>query len=653
MTVTAWGPIISPSRIDILDASNNVLGDGPLINVLRLDTIDSLDKVGTATFEIPAADTRSAYIAAGCKFDIYDAEDGVHMRYLGRYTYKSKTISEHNGIASLVVLCFDALRELSNETVGFRRIYNNIAVDTVVEDLISVVSGWQAEVDSGIGNTSVAYEGESPFAAIDVLRDRWGQHFRLRQTSPALRILQFGAFGDDSGVRITNLAGQVQSEYAMKPEVAIVDTIRLVEEADEIFNTLIALGAGQGVSQLTMEEATLGTYDLDEGTNDDGSSYWYIQDDTSVTNYGERWKVLSFPNIRPLSNSDTDIENAANALKLTAEAYMARHIAPVITYDVSLRGLRKNLQVGDTVRLAYRGVVEGYSYVNIDDDFYVMDIQRSRVATGERTVNLTISTLAERRTQDTDIVLEVIKDITALKVHVPLTLAYSPIGPYTKRMDNSNPAEFTARIQDEVAYLNHAILRFKTAPLRSSTQGAASGGGSTSGAGGGQTSSGGGAHRHKMYSFISSGGGAPYAWGTYNYQGSDTSAYGVQIAYNAYAPDHYTYETVSNHTHTVSDHTHTTPAHTHDLTYGLYEDTQYPTEISLSINGLDRTVELGGTWDDEGDGADVELDITDYLVNAVGGLRQNHSVEFSCASGRGDIEAEIDMLVTIQAIAVT
>lgn len=652
MSVTGHGPVISPFRIDILDASGNILGDGPLINVSRLETTDSLDKIGSAVFEVPASDPRTAYIQAGRQFDIYDAEDGVHMRFLGRYSYKSRKISDKNGVGLLAISCYDALRELSKSTVAFRRTYNNVAVETVIADLISDVSGWSTSIDSGIGNTTVSFEGESPFSAIDVLRDRWGQHFRLQQTSPALRIFEFGAFGDDSGVRICDMRGQEQAQIAMKPEVAIVESIRLVDEADEIFNSIVALGAGHGVSQLTMETATLGSYDLDEGINDDGSSFWYIQDDTSVTNYGEIWKVLTFPNIRPITNSAANIVNAANALKLTAEAYLARHTAPRVTYDVVVRGLRTDIQVGDTVRLQYRGVVEGYSYIDVDDDFYVMDIMRSRSVNGDRFATLTISTLAERRTSDTDIVLDVVRDINALKVHVPLTLAYAPVGPYAKRMDSSNEAEFTVRIGEEVNRLNYAILRFKTSPLRASATAAASGGGATSSANG--------AHRH-IVAFNCANQGAIWSGGAWQFDntfylgkytiiveedGTDLDIVEIPSWQADAGKEWYTYDEANDHTHTVT-------AHTHDLTYGLYEDDQYPTELSLSINGIDRTTELGGTWDDAGEGIEVEIDITDFLVNAVGGLQQNHSIIFSCDSGQGEIEAEVDMLVTIQAIAVS
>ncbi len=652
-------PNVALFRIDVLDASNNVLGDGPLTHVLGVRNTARLDAIGEAIFALPAADPRGALIVAGRKFDIYVVDDpNVGARKLGRYRYRSKELSEQGGQAVLSVQCWDALRDLTKMTTGFRRTYVNQAVDVVVEDLVSVVGGWTVVADTAIGNTTVSFEGESPLVAVDALRDRWNKHYRLGDGDFTL---EFGAFGDDSGVRLVDLRGQEQTRLAMRPEIAFVERIRLVEEADEIFNVVIPLGAGQGVSQLTIEQATLGSYTVQTGTNADGSTYYYIKDTASVAAYEESQKVLTFPQIRPITNSDENIVNAANALKLSAEAYIARHLAPRVTYEVSVRALRQGVKPGDTVHLQYRGVVEGYGYIDVDGDFYVMDITYDRQADGTRSVGMVIASIAERRTSDTDVVLEVMHDIRALKVHVPITIAYSPVGPYVQRIDSVTDAEFTVRIGEEVLALNYAKLRLKTTPLKSSVQAAASGGGSnaTSASGGSATptSSSGGSHRHLMFDFVSSIAGA---FSNRKFQAmANAGGLGVNETNleTASTDDLYTYSADGAHDHTVSvpAHTHdvTIPAHTHDLTYGIFEDSTYPQTIRLFINGTDRSAELGGPWAPTNAALGLEVDITTYLADAIGGLRQNHRVVFTCGAGRGEIEAEIDMLVTIQPIAVS
>lgn len=641
---------MSEFRIDVLDTSGAVVGDGPLVNVLALANTRSLDRIGEAAFSLPAADPRGALIQAGRQFDIYDRVDG----YLGRYTYRGKTIKG----TALEVRVYDQLRELTHYSVGFRRVYTAQAVDVVVADLLTV-AGWTGAIDSGIGTTSVTYEGESVLAAVDVLRDRWGKHYRLGTPG----VLEFGAFGTDSGVRLTNLSGQVQADISGRSEVAIVESIALVDEADEVVNHVVPLGAGQGVSQLTIQTATAGSYTVQTGTNQDGSSYYYLEDATSVGAYGRRPRVLTMPNIRPITNSDANTVYAANALKIAAEAYLARHLVPKVTYDVSVVGLRANISPGDTVRLVYRGIVDGYTYIDIDESFYVLDIRNERQASGARGATLTISTTAERRTADTDIIADVVNDVRALKVHVPITLAYSPVGPYTQRIDSTHDAEFTVRIGDEVTALNYAKLRFKTAPLRSSTTAAASGGGSTATAvsnththsitaDGGHTHSttigSGGAHTHAIVNSTGFPAGTSTPW-------PDSHYHNVNFATGSESHTHSaTTSSSTTHDHTIGasgGHTHdvTIPAHTHSLTYGLYEDTSYPQTISIEVDG---SAVAGGPWATGGAvSVEEEIDITSLLT--AGTLRQNHSIVFACTSGRGEIEFECDMLVSIQAIAVS
>lgn len=684
---------MSEFYIDILDASDNILGDGPLNNVVSIQDTKCLDKIGTMLFETPASDPRTTYIQAGRQFDVYDWVDG----YVGRFQYKSKTLSQGAAGAMLRVSCYDQMKELAQETVKFRRTYADTAVETVVAALVALATDWASDVDGGIGDTSVTYEGESILKALDVLRERWGQHYRLSD-GPTL---EFGAFGTASEVRLTNLKGQVQVDMEGHTELAIVESIGLVDESDEVFNKIIALGAGQGVSQITLDDATLGatvdwngvTYQVDTITNPDGTTTSYIYDAASVTAYGARWQVATFSDIRPITNSEANRTNAGNALKWATCAYLEQHRTPLVSYDVTVRGLRQDIAVGDTVRLVYRGMVEGYAYIDVDEDFYVTDITRTRHADGDRQATLTIASTAQRLKDITSVMVDVLNSVAALKVHVPITLAYSCTGPYLRRMDSAEDAEFTVRIGDEVTALNYAKLRFRTSPLRSSVSTVpsggssttvsgggsttvsgggsttVSGGGSTSGSGGGDTktsSNGNTDHNHYIYiaagtpdedlgvreagaadAIVSGVGGATY----YVY----TSSAGGAHTHTVTIPDH-THSTPAHqhatpdHQHATPDHQHDTPDHTHTLTYGIHEDTTYPQVISLHIDGVDRTVALGGTWAPANSSVEVEVDITDYLNDD---LRKNHRIKFSCTTGQGEIEMECDMLLSIQAIAVS
>lgn len=86
------------------------------------------------------------------------------------------------------------------------------------------------------------------------------------------------------------------------------------------------------------------------------------------------------------------------------------------------------------------------------------------------------------------------------------------------------------------------------------------------------------------------------------------------------------------------------------LTSGLTADSVTPTNIRISINGVDRTAALGGPWSG---GGTVLLNITQYIVDDPGGLYQLHPIQISCDSGRGRIQMIFEVLETISGVEVS
>ena len=67
--------------------------------------------------------------------------------------------------------------------------------------------------------------------------------------------------------------------------------------------------------------------------------------------------------------------------------------------------------------------------------------------------------------------------------------------------------------------------------------------------------------------------------------------------------------------------------------------TNYPQDISLYIDNVDRSVEFGGPWNVTPANAAVDetIDITDYIRDAAGGLRQDHTLEFRVSQQTRDV----------------
>lgn len=631
---------VSPFRIDIIYQGVNV---GTPTTVLALNDTVKLDQIGSLTFTIPTIDTLTQYLVSGTYFEIYDEIDG----YLGRYLFKSKSISEVVGVSITTVECYDILKELTFETVGFNRSYESEPVSDVIDDLVSLYPGWTVLVENGLNDTTIDYQGESIYRAVDEQRDRNSAHFRLA----GLRQLEFGYFGEVSEVVFTNLRGQHTPDFANNPYIAPITNIQISYESDDIYNKIIPLGFGQGVSQLTISEATLGDYDINTGTNQDGSLYYYIQDTESSDQYGTRTRILSLPNIRPLDNNTQNVINAANALKLTAESYLTRHLEPVSEYSLTVKALRKPLEVGSLVKVTYKGLANNHKYIDVDTYLYVMDITRNRSIDGNRDFSINVSTVDLRRTSDTDVIVEVVRDLKNLNVKIPATLAYSVVGTYVKRIrgdsveaDRISPV-FKVRVKEEVLYLNRAILRFETSPLKSSVR--------TTASNVAQTSSSEGAHRHRIADFVGTGNVIDLAVTNIYSYAIDSAASGtifLQHQRSGTETDHlYTQEESTPHSHTI-------PSHNHNMIYDVFENDVFPQNLKILIDSIDYTntllSQVGETnFAPTNSSYEYELDITNILIN--NGLKQNHTIEFySETDCTGEIEFEVNMLVTIQPIRI-
>lgn len=655
-------------RIDVLDAGDNKIGAGPLTSVERVTIRRSLDKMGGCDFPVMAIDPKTTVIGAGRKYRIFHAEFGL----LGTFRHASQSLAAGSDKPALSVKADDRLIELAQKSGYFRRAYNYMAVESVVNSLLAV-AGWAAgSVEAGIGNTTVSYEGESIFEALDVLRDRWGVHFRLGSVE---RTLDFGNFGDDSGIRLIR-PESVPRELANNGDVALITGLEIVEESEAIVNRLIPVGAGAGTTQLTLQYAnsTHPSYPIRSGANGDGSAFYYIEDTASQAAYGLVERPFERSDIRPLTNSTPDLQNAANALYRAALAGLLKWASPRTYYKVSVTKLDpRRLRPGDKVRIVFRGIAHyqgrPYKWVDVDDLLWVMDIEESYGADGKQAIRLEVATTGDRRTSDGDILAKLTRDVSVFKTHVQPNLTHSPTGPYVKRMDSSKLATFNVRLKEEVLAINRAILRFQTAPLRSSVIAVAASGstlGSTAAGGGGtQTSSSGGGstqsstsqgnHSHSISVF---GGSASVSYDVYwdgnnnrfhlpsvgsGQAGAQTSSSGGSHSHSVNIPSHTHNIDLPTHSHEI-----TVPAHGHAMSYGLFEDTVYPQSIRVSINGTDRTAALGGPWATGGGAVDVEKDITPYLNRG-----QDNTVSFSCGSGRGEVTCLVECLLTIQAIVVT
>lgn len=539
-------------RIVINDSAHAAQAE--LVAIQTLTISQKLDQAGELSFTCPAGDPAAVLIGADSLFDVYDEQDG----FLGTFVFKTSQVSDNQGVGTLTVSAFDTLILLTYNTVAFHRVYTGVSVATILADLEAIATGWTFTAPD-LSSTSITFDGENVLAALIALAKQAGQHVRLLTGGYAAEI---GLFGADSGVTALQLVGNLTTP-PLNPALAMVDTLSKSTDGQQIINTIIALGGGQGEAQTTMQGATAGTYPLLTAANADASLYYYIQDPTSVALYGVRTRIMVFQTTRPTANTAAAKVDAANVLKVWAESQLLKYKNPLTHYDVGLRSLPMSVQLGDTVRLMVNQARDGVSYLSVDEQVYILSITRTRAASGDRRTQVTLSNVTTYPPSDSRMMVQAVETQQAASLHPqPGVVAYTATWLDYAQEDvgfGVKNAEFKVPINDMFTTITRVELHFKT-----------------------KTS----------WSFFQ----------------TDTVTPAAGAPFHAF--------------------------------WYMLRDNQFPSDITLSIDGVDQTSALGGPWNiGGGTGAiDVTVDVTDIILNAVGGLYGDHDVVFSVGTLTGPVD---------------
>jgi hypothetical protein len=674
--------------IDVELPDGTKVGRGPIRSATNWRQVRRLSRAGVFSFAMDLAEDR-AELLVDHPLRVVRAYapllEGQELAQLGAGLVEECEARPGATAGEYAVSGGDLLRELAHSSVGFLSICDSMGnpVSDALQRIVTQAPGWSLDYDGYASTGQLDYgsfAGETVLEALIKLAEHCGQQFRMGANGRTVRWLR----GDQADSGLVAMRVMDPSELA-NDQICLIQSISEVADAHDLVTAICAFGAGNGSARLTLAHTSRmlpAGYTLDLAHN------LLINTAAEAAIDGRRIvRYLAWKEIGPISNSDVNLQSASNVLFDAAFRELDLRAAPQKTYNITLGRCPRILLPGEKLRVIYNGwaqVLDGqgnvsgqYHYLALNTDLVILESQDEYGADGARTVGLTVSTVDRWPVTNAELAAQQMESGRLMEAHPQLSLTYSPVGPYVRRLDATHNADFTVRIGKEVTYLNYAILRMSTQPLRSSVKSAggtstttsAGGGGTTTSEAGGAstpTSSAGGAstpttsnftaHSHNV-PVADMAGGTPVAFqfGAFTANGDGGN---VGTSSNG---GHSHDVSISSHTHdvSISPHAHdvTYPTHTHDVTaavtvtYGIYQDTVYPTGLNLYINGVNVSEELGGPWDAGGGITNLELDITSFLVGASGGLRQNHVVSVRCASGQGEVEAEVDMLATIQAIA--
>lgn len=627
---------------DIYDASGNKLGAGPIDSIVSVSLKRRLDGGGSFEMALPLTDKRAVDLIQNERRVRLYFYDGTAERELGRGVIRKKEVDVAESELSLFVSGPDDMVELTFPSCGRGLTYDNLSISTVVSGLVGLASGWTASVDGGLGNHSTRIDGGNPLNALIRMAQQLGLHIRPALTT---KTLEFGEFGTALGLRADGPVSNAQA-VETNDELLLVDRLTVVSDSNDIVNYIVPLGGGEGDAAITLEHSTRTTPYTIQSTTKNGATIHYISDSTSITAYGQiEINPLVYKNIVPISNSATGLERAANALYDAAVADLERLKDPLHTYRITVKKPRQTIRPGDKLPVRYKGVVERenseqLTYVDIDDTFWIMTVDE-RISGDGVTLMLDVASVDRHQKDSIDTIVGALEEQQVRSVAIqPFFNKDSYVFKREISSDGSGyDAEVPIYTTDSILTMQRCLLRIKTRPFRATATGAASDGGST------ETSTADG-HTHTLFRLDSSPpGGTPTTRKFTIYDGAST--YFFEADTTASAPATFEPTTAGSHDHDV-----TIPTHTHNLDYGITDDTTYPEDVRIKVNGVDRTTALGGPWGTTSTEVDEELDITTY-INAAATLQQEHTVLLSCDVGQGEIEVVVELIETIQSLGVT
>jgi hypothetical protein len=612
--------------IDVYDSSWNRVGDGPVITVTDASVTRLLDGPGTIRFDAMLTDKRAMTLLTNeARVILFQNVDGV-TREMGRGIIRGRRFREGRS-KSLTFEAVDDLDELKRKNTGLARIYSNLSVSSIVSDLTGLVAGWTATTTGGATLTSMRFDGASVLKALQEITKQQGLHLR-RGTGN--RQVEVGAFGTDSGVRLTT-PNQYHADQEDDTGIAWIESIEIEQDSEQVANWIVPLGQGEGESALSLRYSTRTSPYTIQTTTINGRTHYYIADSASVSTFGQIERVATFKQIGAVSNTDADLQNASNALYDAAAAWLQRNAVRLDSYRVIVRKCRTTIRPGDKVRVSYKGIVtrmgEPFTYIDVESDFWVMEV-REEWGAGGPDVALVLASVDRVAMDAAEIVVGALEEIEIRNLRVQ---TYPSVRSFVYRREVANgfPAIMPVVLTETTTQLNRAKVRVTSRPFRSTAAGGAAGGNHD--------------HRitaHGYYGALGAalpGGAALYQVSFLEEDGTNMTLYVPAIA------------VTDTHSKTFT----TSGTHTHPQVYGISDDSSTPVSISVFVDGVNRTSALGGPWAGAGGTVTFEIDITQYLVNAVGGLRSAHTLEFRCASGQGEIEITVELYETIQAIAVT
>jgi len=453
-----------------------------------------LDEAGTFDLQCGLRQDVIDYLVRDNEIALFAQEDNEQpVEWLRGIIIKAR-VQETGDNLSISISGRDLMEELRRVVVGLGRSYTAQPLQVIMSSLASLVSGWTASVETAYASQlqTARFDGTKVLKAMLQSTKQTGLHIRYGST----RQVEIGVFGQaattPSGEPIWAIKppSSIGRELYSNDAVLLIDQISVTEDGDTLVNWAIPMGAGEGSAATTLKDTTYEIFNSDNTVYQAGNPSTYpiyrrVNSNSIVEYYidatlgdDEHQDTLSFKEIGPIANSTLANQYASDALADACMASLARTRVPNTTYTLTVKKVRVDLQPGDKIHVAFKGIVPmvgdptatrpTLTYIDVDEDLWVMEISRNFSDSGISTT-LKVSTIDKHVQDDVDLLVEVL-DRSDVRNLIPSLQPYNfdntwqdsikyGVAPYNK------DATFPFTVNSFVTRLPVVIVRFKTLPL--------------------------------------------------------------------------------------------------------------------------------------------------------------------------------------------
>lgn len=567
----------------IHDSTGATLGSGPILTVSRLSVKRSLDGVGSFSCSIPVMDQAAWKLITNEREIRVYRSFGKVRREIIRGIIRNIAV-DYIGKKSMINISGpDTLDALTRRTTGRFMSYDNQPVQSIIDNLLLKFPGWTSIVDSGLGNQSVKFGGANVFKSLATMAEHKGVHIRQ---GPLPQQIEFGAFGVDQGITLIN---SPVMDDALYDDISFIQIKKLTmtQNSNTIATRIRPIGSGEGVAAVTLRLSNRTTPFAIQSVVENGQTEYFL-DSPNIATYGIIERYVTFKEIVPIGNTLTSQGYAANELYDAAATWLQKNSSPVQQFKVHGIQPQVTLRPGDKITVRFNGMVQDedgkpWRYVELNGSYWIMGITENFAGLGA-TVDLEISNVDTAVKTIQQVVVDSVDAINVQNLQVKTT-PFMYENTYTRYIESDDivnnpvpyPAKFVLRLSKQVVDVTSILLHVKT---------------------------------FSLVNFLA----VSQAGGPVTVVGTVTPAAGV------------------THTHSASQFNQAANG-----IWTLQEDNQYPTGLTVKINGVDYTTQLGGPWAPSNVQTDFDIDLTDVIKAQPGGFQRTHDIWFYPTQRSGNV----------------